>query len=856
VDAIRIFKEGCAIGRFDTRNLQALFLKIVKHKLIDKYRLLPGPEQLHPTRVPMDIVEETYAADPEPLPVQTEELRYKLFAIADDMDQHSQVRSPPTYREILEHKFDGKNSTQIGDAYGISNVVVRQRLLTMRDKIRQRLPEYKDMISTVGLLGNPHSDIRLAQHHEAEQVIRFFEQNLEPDHSAVYSEEFYCPFGLRGAINRGQVIIAIIDSKIVAAARVYPRKGKPIVSLYQFAIDPAHRGQGLLLQLLDDLQQEYEEIEVKCPNDSPFNAYYEKTGWSLKSTDDKFNLWVLKGYSDVVNTPKTVVIGALEKDGRYLVSKRKAPSDYPGTWEFGGGKVEPGESLENALVREFREEYGIKVRVKKFLGSFSTPINGHVFALELIGGEPKPLVAEEVRWVTLDQADKLKKRPAAYQKVLDIVRRSLDPETVGQPRGPHYSAFGQPSGVTIPKDLADKLRPWAERPYDVVNQLCTLVDKKMFVPQDLAITVIENLQRFVNRHTLDKEDRDELESLILWLETIVYYDTPVDDGTVGMVGKKLKSYRPMILQSWKTLKESYTPIYEISGQAVPPTFDDFVRIIFYDFSYKKGASAIQALLSMAMPFLDVLRETDPYAHKNYEQLYYLGDRIIQLYDEFINTYLDAHSQFQMIAMNLTGPLSGEDLEYVEQHREVYTPFWIALVKDIGRLLNLLVESAARIPEEGLITNLVSVLYFLEDAHFDDAEILLRQIYSRIRPFYKRCDVSQPEFFESWWNIILAKNAQIKDDGPFDPFTLGNQVVGQARGSVDVPQQLALELNEWRDYYPINILCDEAFSERPVGVSVIKGALDELSSIPPVDSRERRELNNLIRKLSLLVEWAQ
>ena len=47
--------------------------------------------------------------------------------------------------------------------------------------------------------------------------------------------------------------------------------------------------------------------------------------------------------------------------GRLLVGQRPACKDYPGKWEFPGGKLESGESVYTALVREFREELGLEI---------------------------------------------------------------------------------------------------------------------------------------------------------------------------------------------------------------------------------------------------------------------------------------------------------------------------------------------------------------------------------------------------------------------------------------------------------------------------------------------------------------
>jgi 8-oxo-dGTP diphosphatase len=60
-------------------------------------------------------------------------------------------------------------------------------------------------------------------------------------------------------------------------------------------------------------------------------------------------------------TPRLVVAGALvDADGRVLVAERPEGKHLAGLWEFPGGKMEPGETPEAALIRELREELGIE----------------------------------------------------------------------------------------------------------------------------------------------------------------------------------------------------------------------------------------------------------------------------------------------------------------------------------------------------------------------------------------------------------------------------------------------------------------------------------------------------------------
>ena len=64
----------------------------------------------------------------------------------------------------------------------------------------------------------------------------------------------------------------------------------------------------------------------------------------------------------IERTPVDVAVGVLiDNDGRFLITSRPAGKVYAGHWEFPGGKVEVGESVEAALQRELHEELGITI---------------------------------------------------------------------------------------------------------------------------------------------------------------------------------------------------------------------------------------------------------------------------------------------------------------------------------------------------------------------------------------------------------------------------------------------------------------------------------------------------------------
>lgn len=109
-------------------------------------------------------------------------------------------------------------------------------------------------------------------------------------------------------------------------------------------------------------------------------------------------------------TERIVVVGAALFDaGRLLAARRSAPPELAGRWELPGGKVEPGESPEAALVRELREELGVDAEaVARVPGEWPlTPpyvLQAWTARLRPGSADPKPLQDhDELRWLTADE---------------------------------------------------------------------------------------------------------------------------------------------------------------------------------------------------------------------------------------------------------------------------------------------------------------------------------------------------------------------------------------------------------------------------------------------------------------------
>ncbi|HLN79189.1 MAG TPA: NUDIX domain-containing protein [Nocardioidaceae bacterium] len=105
-----------------------------------------------------------------------------------------------------------------------------------------------------------------------------------------------------------------------------------------------------------------------------------------------------------------VMGAAIVREGRVLVARRTSPPDLAGGWEFPGGKVEPGEDAEQAIVREIAEELGCRIEVTGHLGGEASIREGYTLRVALARlseGEPTPREDEHdaVRWLQPEELD-------------------------------------------------------------------------------------------------------------------------------------------------------------------------------------------------------------------------------------------------------------------------------------------------------------------------------------------------------------------------------------------------------------------------------------------------------------------
>lgn len=111
-----------------------------------------------------------------------------------------------------------------------------------------------------------------------------------------------------------------------------------------------------------------------------------------------------------------VVAAVIMKDGKVFATQR-GYGEFKDGWEFPGGKVEAGESPEEALRREIREELEVEVNVGDIIDTieYDYPafhLSMKCYACTIAGGSPHLLEHEAARWLSADQLDSVAWLPA------------------------------------------------------------------------------------------------------------------------------------------------------------------------------------------------------------------------------------------------------------------------------------------------------------------------------------------------------------------------------------------------------------------------------------------------------------
>ena len=123
----------------------------------------------------------------------------------------------------------------------------------------------------------------------------------------------------------------------------------------------------------------------------------------------------------------TVIVAAavIERDDRFLLTRRQQGVHLEGYWEFPGGKCEPGETQTACLVREIREELGVEAAVgHELLATTHAYADRRVelhFLRCTVGDMPAPQLGQEMRWVAREELATLVFPPADTEVIRMLV---------------------------------------------------------------------------------------------------------------------------------------------------------------------------------------------------------------------------------------------------------------------------------------------------------------------------------------------------------------------------------------------------------------------------------------------------
>ena len=125
-----------------------------------------------------------------------------------------------------------------------------------------------------------------------------------------------------------------------------------------------------------------------------------------------------------------VVAAIIHRDGAYFATQR-GYGEFEGMWEFPGGKIEPGESREDALKREIQEELGVDIYMKELLCTteYDYPtfhLTMHCYLCSVASGEIELREHKSAQWLTAEALDTVEWLPADKEIIAKLRANNLN----------------------------------------------------------------------------------------------------------------------------------------------------------------------------------------------------------------------------------------------------------------------------------------------------------------------------------------------------------------------------------------------------------------------------------------------
>lgn len=146
--------------------------------------------------------------------------------------------------------------------------------------------------------------------------------------------------------------------------------------------------------------------------------------------------WKRSCWSSYKENMKTIrVVAAVIRSEDKIFATARGYGEFKGQWEFPGGKIEPGETPQEALVREIQEELDVKIKVGALIGTIeydypSCHLSMDCFWCNITEGEITLKEAEDARWLSKDELYSVDWLPADIELieklrgVLDLIQKN------------------------------------------------------------------------------------------------------------------------------------------------------------------------------------------------------------------------------------------------------------------------------------------------------------------------------------------------------------------------------------------------------------------------------------------------